>query len=668
VRASGTLTGRRHGVGRVFLRAMIAYTADSGRPFRGRTGESDHARRTLPWREAGERRLPCRGGIAMTTLPWTGRSDVWRRQRAVLPIALGLVLIGLAAWSAHAFVLRRELAELSATARQRLDVEAVRLDAQLTRYEYLPSLLETAPEVMDLLRSPTAQDHGDKVSLYLKSLNAIAGADNLYVLNLGGRAVAAADFEQPSTPRGHDLSFRPYLREALANGRGRFFGVGSTTGKAGYYLSYALASEGRRLGAATVKVPLETIESEWRERSGELLLVDENNVVILATNSAWRYRPLDVMPPAAREEAAQSRRYGPSPLEPLRWTERPAIIADARRIALGESPAKSYLLTERRINQGQWRLIELSEETEARAVAWTAALAGGLAGAVMCLVLGVLALRRRTIRLQLATREALRVANDQLEIKVMARTEALRVAQDELVHAGKLAALGQMSAGIVHELNQPLAALQTISDNAALLISRGRLDEAQGNLHRIADLIARLGRLTNQLKGFAHRAKGPPGVVAVRKVLDDVLWLHGELLRKEKIDVRIVAIEPGDLIVVGDAAGLEQVVGNLISNAIDALAKVDAPHIEIEARDRGATAVIAIRNNGARIADDILPRLFEPFFTTKAPGRGLGLGLLISSHVIRGYGGHIRVRNLDPTGVEFTVELPRAVKREAGNG
>jgi two-component system, NtrC family, C4-dicarboxylate transport sensor histidine kinase DctB len=221
-----------------------------------------------------------------------------------------------------------------------------------------------------------------------------------------------------------------------------------------------------------------------------------------------------------------------------------------------------------------------------------------------------------------------------------------------------------MSAGMAHELNQPLAALHTLSDNAALLIDRGRLDDARANLARIGQLVNRLGRLTSQLKVFAHKSNEPIGSVSVHKAINDALALVAARLRDGGIEVS-AHVEPERLAVAGDEIRLEQVLGNLLGNAIDALDGAEVRRIDIRATARGGTCEIVVRNSGPCIDPAILPRLFEPFVTSKPPGKGLGLGLMISAHIVRGFGGSLQAFNLTPSGAQFTIELPCAAVSEA---
>lgn len=268
-------------------------------------------------------------------------------------------------------------------------------------------------------------------------------------------------------------------------------------------------------------------------------------------------------------------------------------------------------------------------------------------------------------------------ANARLKKEVGERIRAeqeLRAAHDELVQASKLAALGQMAAGITHELNQPLAALRSFSDNTRVLLDRGEQAAARENLEAIAALTERMGKITNQLKLFVGRAKPRNERAHVARALRNVLALLKErmkdvelviTLRDETRDAAVAARfdpsrdEPA-LIARCEDLRLEQVLINLLGNALDAVAAVDAPRIDVAIDATAATLAITVRDNGPGIAPESLARLFEPFFTTKEMGRGLGLGLAISSSIARDAGGSLTARNAPAGGAEFVLTLRRA--------
>jgi two-component system, NtrC family, C4-dicarboxylate transport sensor histidine kinase DctB len=578
--------------------------------------------------------------------------------------AASLALVAAASWLGYAVAFQRGQDHLRSAAQQRLAVESARLDGYLSRFEYLPSLLETSPSVFQLLADPNPALQ-QSVSQYLKSINLLAGADNLYVLGVSGATLAAADFDQPGTPFGENLSYRPYVSEALTRGRGAFFGVGITSARAGYYLSYALKEGGVTRGIATVKVNLDSFERAWREFDRDIILLDERRVAILASRDEWRFRPMAPLSPQMHDEISRSKPYGNSQLKLLGWNFVAQFSGGAARVTVENGT--TYSISEQPINRDLWKLVVLDDEAPTRQTALIIGAMSGLASIAALLALGLVQQRRREIKQRLANQAALQAANDMLETRVQERTAELRAAQDELVHAGKLAALGQMSAGIVHELNQPLAALQTAADNAILLVDRGSVGDARGNLTRIGELVRRLGRLTGQLRVFAYKSSSPLDAVSVEQAVAESLKILAA--RVKEGGVAVVSDIDADLSVIADQTRLEQLLCNIVANALDAVESVERKSIVIRAtREEGQVARcrIAISNSGPTISSDVLQRMFEPFVTTKPAGKGLGLGLMLSNHIARTFGGELRARNLS-SGAEFVVILPLADTTEAAS-
>lgn len=607
-----------------------------------------------------------------------------RQARRVAGWIGSIVLIAAAALAGYHVALRSGLERTREAAGHRLDMVAAGLESDLARFEYLPSLLEMSPAVLALLDAPRDAALRDEVNRYLQGINATAGASNLYVLDTSGLGLAASDWKEAGTPVGADLSFRPYVKEALARGRGRFYGVGITSKRAGYYLSYALNQDGRPRGVAAVKVDLEEAERAWKNLPGEVLLVDQRGVVMLATRQEWKFRPLAPLSANALAEIAVARPYGDAALQPVDWRE---PQGEGGHPALLSADGVEYLSSMRTLPRTGWRLIALDEAAPARAAARGVAITAALAMAVLLLLATVLWQRQRAIRHRLASRDALQAAHDNLEAKVVERTAEMRSAvsmlaeeveirkaieanlratQSELVHAGKMAALGQMSAGMVHELNQPLGALRTLSDNACVLLEHDRLGEVRGNLERIAHLVDRLGRLTQQLKVFAHKAAPPTEAVRLQRVIASAQFLVSQRLREGGVEMCVQVQDPG-LAALAEEARLEQVLVNLLGNAIDAMEHASERRLQVHAGLSPTAAgccVIRVTDTGPGIRADILARLFEPFVTSKPAGAGLGLGLMISAHIVRELGGSLRACNLEGSGASFTVELKLAPAQE----
>jgi two-component system C4-dicarboxylate transport sensor histidine kinase DctB len=301
--------------------------------------------------------------------------------------------------------------------------------------------------------------------------------------------------------------------------------------------------------------------------------------------------------------------------------------------------------------------------------------------AVLLFMLGLMANeRRRHLRDRLAAREALQKAHDELERKVDERTadlssanqllqdevseriraeRTLRAAQDELVQAGKLAVIGQLSTGIAHELNQPLAALRTLSGNGVRFLDRGDLDTTRTNLERIAQLADRMGLITGQLRTFARKSSGQLQAIPLCCALDNSLALLEPRLRQANAEVSRHSPLP-EPVALCDANRLEQVLINLIGNALDAMDGQPAPCIELGCECVGRQARLTVRDYGPGLDEEAISHLFEPFFTTKQAGVGLGLGLTISAGIIRDFGGTLSGANHPEGGAIFTLEIPLA--------
>ena len=592
-------------------------------------------------------------------------------------------------WIVYDVTLDRQLAGVRDAASRRLESAAAELSAQVARFEYLPALLETTPAVMRLLTQGTAaalprsRDAAltDEANQTLARINAVAGADMLFVLAPSGLALAAADWLHPDTTVGHEYRYRPYFKDALSNGRGRFFGIGATSQKPGYFLSYALGADGRTVGVATVKIDLEPLERAWATRRGALFASDANGVVILASRPDWKFHALAPLSDAARARIAAGRAY-PSDPPLLAWRDGEDLPALGRRVRID---GREHLITLRTLPELGWTLHAVDALTPAQTSARNAALVAALGAAVVCL-LGMAAWQSRRVAMQkLAAQAQLEAAHATLEERVVERTaqltalnvslaaevetrkaveRTLHETQGELVHAAKMAVLGQLSAGLAHELNQPLAALRTLSDNAVVLIDQQRFDETRGNLQRIAQMVGRLGELTRRLKLFAHKPGDESVATSVEAAVTNAHALLADRMRRQRIEFER-NVEPADLCVQANPALLEQVLVNLMANAVDALAGCDSRRITVWAGSVDGRVELAVTDSGRGIAPEMLPRLFEAFATSKPRGAGLGLGLMISQRIAHDFGGRIRAFNNPERGATFVVDLLLPKRPEA---
>ncbi|WP_376998842.1 sensor histidine kinase [Azospirillum himalayense] len=526
------------------------------------------------------------------------------------------------------------------------------LRTELERHAAVPMVLARDQEVADLLRDPSPE-RVDRLNRKLEAIAATLKASALYVMNGTGTTIAASNWNAAPSFVGQNFSYRPYFQSAMERGEGHHFALGTTSLVPGYYTAQRVVAEnrtdGRPAGVVVLKVGFQELERAWSHGQEKVLVSDRDGIVFITNVEGWRYnalpRRLPVTLPASASPPTEE-------IPTLPW----AFGGASDRITLREGNAeRRYLLQSAAVPGGDWTIHAL---TSLAPVATRAQQAGLLAAAVVALAAltgHALAQRRLNLVERLALQEEARA---ELERRVAAATAELRATENELTQAAKLAALGQMSAAMAHEINQPLAAIRSFADNAVVLLERGRPDAVRDNLAEIADLTDRMAAITRSLKGFARRASGTLGAVSAAAAVGQALALLEARLRRESVTVD-TDLPPGPLLVAGEDVRLQQVLVNLIGNAADAMRASPRRHVRITLAAEGEEAVLTVRDSGPGIAEADLPRIFVPFFTTKEAGDGLGLGLSISHGIVEDFGGSLTAANHPEGGALFTIRLKR---------
>ena len=557
---------------------------------------------------------------------------------------------------------------LTQLGRHRAELFSAGLKSSIARYDYLPTLLALDPEVARLLREPHDPAQVDRLNRYLARINAEAQSSALYVIAANGTTLAASNWNQPSSYVGSNYAFRPYFRDALAGGTGHFYAVGATTREPGYFLAKPVRDAGRLVGVVAVKIDLAALERTWRQSAEKVMVSDDNGIIALAADPAWKFAALDELDARQRARLTSTRQYYTSPLPRLSvvWHDDDQLALDGHRY-LGNTTPLPIL---------DWRMRILLDLQPLKTTAGLAGLASALACWVVMLLVLYARQRTRRLRERLAARDALErtvtertaelaEANAQLTREIAERrdTEArLRVTQHDLVQTSRLAALGQMAAGLAHELNQPLAALATYAGNTRQLLARGQRDLAEDNLDQIAALVERMARLTSQLKLYAsrRRAEGSgAGTARPDQALDHVRhWMDARFARAGA--TLITAMPPHAPLLPLEPAALEQVLQNLLANALDAMPP-DALRREVRVsagEDDSGRRWLEVRDSGTGIASELIDRITEPFFSTKPLGQGLGLGLAIVRGLIEDSGGRLGIANADDGGASIMAVWP----------
>ena len=593
-----------------------------------------------------------------------------------VPLMVVLLMLG-CGFVAYHLSLQSGLRELQSNAERQLELHARTLESAISSHSYLPSVLELEDAVSALLLAPD-EPRRAAVNAYLEGLNQRSGSRAIYLLDRSGRVVATSNWRDTDSFQGEDLAFRAYFQDALQGKPGRFYGIGSTTGEPGYYLAHGLRQGKRIIGVAVVKIRLEPLEQRWQRARLEAYVSDGNGIVILSSDPARRFKSVLPLDAARRTALAASLQYHWTRFEELQPLARRRLSASTELLTLpgadGARPV-DYLRQTRRLADPPWDFTLLSPVAEVQRSAASHAMLAAVAVALLAFLLIAWSERRKGLATRLAAREALERANSQLEQRIAERTahlrasndhlkaqirerrqaeDSLRKTQDDLIQAGKLAVIGQMSTCIAHELNQPLAALRTLSGNSVRFLARGDVATASSNLQTIGELVDHMGRITASLRAFAKRA-GDSGAAEVGKALDAALFLLHPRLERTPLRIHRACAEARLAI---DQTRLEQILVNLIVNAIDALAAQSDRQLWLDGAVEDGLYRLAVRDNGPGVPPALRAQLFEPFFTTKPGEQGLGLGLTLSASLAAAAHGSLAARHPDEGGTVFELRLP----------
>jgi two-component system C4-dicarboxylate transport sensor histidine kinase DctB len=474
--------------------------------------------------------------------------------------------------------------------------------------------------------------------------------------------IAASNYDGEASFIGENFSYRPYFQEAAAGRHARFYALGTTSAKRGYYFSSPIRVDGAVRGVIVFKVDIDSIEASWRGGEYKILVSDPEGIIFMTGSPGWLYSSVLPLTAERLERTAASRRYSDAVLKEL--PIRHGVFNGHQLMTIPTNGvSREYLVLSDYMIDAGWNVSVLLDTGSIHAQARTMQIAILLSLCLLFLMVAVLIQRRA----RLEERMSMQVeAQAELERRVEERTadlarvnSQLRQTQADLIQAGKLAGLGQMSAALSHEFNQPLAAAKTYADSAAMLIDRDRIGEARENLTRISGLIDRMASISRHLRNFARKPNEKLAAVALDDVVRDTLEIISARLSTAEAEL-VVEMEPGLPPVHGGSVRLQQVLVNILSNACDAVEGLDNRTIQLTGMRDGNRVVVEIGDRGPGVPPAIAERIFDPFFTTKGVGRGLGLGLSISYNIIKDFGGSLTVGPREGGGALFRIELAAA--------
>lgn len=542
---------------------------------------------------------------------------------------------------------------------QRLDralsLTARTIESEIERFRYLPALTLEDPRIRAAITWPRSEAAIGDANRALARAAQHSGASDLYLLDESGTALAASNWQTENSFIGSNYAFRPYFRDAMAKGSGRFYGVGVTTGEPGYFLS-SRTEINDRPAVMVVKVDLRPLQAGWSDANGTLAVADRFGVVFLTGDPDWLYRPLFPLPEGRAAEITAARAYAALPV-----IERAPVLAsaDQTRLSLAAGPA---VLRRQVLPRDSWTLMISAPLAPVERAMWLtigAALVTALAlGALVQTYLQrrhMIAMRLRQNAL-LESRVTKRTAALMREIEERRRTEAdLRAARDALIHSEKMAALGRMSAAIVHEISQPLAAMEATLA-AALLSGKAEDEFVTSRIDKARSHIRRILRTIRHLKSFSRKDSGTLGPVAVDAALRNAIDLVAPRAADAGVEIAFAPEGEVSLIRVGQVR-LEQVLVNLLVNALDAVEGQAAAAVTVTRSEAAGQVEIAVTDNGPGIPLALITRVMEPFFSTKTSGESLGLGLSISRSIVEEFGGSLMLEEAPGGGTRASLRF-----------
>ena len=559
----------------------------------------------------------------------------WRVRFALLAIfmlAVGTVYITNQLLSARFTQSTLQRAQL------RLALYSGNMVSELQRNSIVPRLLASDAELIGALNSNDYQRTSQRLMSFVDEIGAAA----ILLLDSDGLVVAATDRNR----LGETQRNLPHFREAARASQTVFTTHKHDTGVYDFAYSRKILSNNKPLGVIVVEVDLRKFQSAWAGISDAVIVAAAGGQILLATENSWVGLP---------EQEALALRSAPSAIDRAIQATQDWTVLSADAYMQG----KAVMRQELRVPFRGWNMVLFTTYGGIRQRV-NAVLALEIMGFSIFLALAFYQLSRQTLTRALFFQQEsvdLRQLNIRLQREISERKKVeknLEVAEQTLAQSSKLAALGEMSAAVSHELNQPLAAMKTYLAGAKLLLQRKRLEEALSSFQRIDDLIGRMSAITRQLKSYARKGGEELVPVDVRMAVNGALEIMEPQLKSRQISLS-KTMPSAPVMILGDQLRLEQVVVNLLRNALDAISAVPTPEIELLLLG-GETASLTVRDNGEGISD--LDDLFEPFFTTKKPGDGVGLGLAISSGIITDLGGRLVARNSETAGAVFEVTLP----------
>ena len=546
-------------------------------------------------------------------------------------------------------------------------VVAENLRSELSDYQEIAVSVARLNTVARVLSGET--DKINSLNRFLAKMNQSLGSEFLYIINPSGQVVGTSNALAENSFLGTSLAFRPYFQQSMLGEIGRYYARGITSGTRGFFFSAPVIRDGKTLGVAVVKLSLENVFSLLAQREDGYLVVGYDGVIFAASDSDWEQRTLYPLASRQRQVIRDSRRYGNANLTPVGRNQSTHVFDNKYIYLQSRGLAGRYLMRRALVEEAGWHVLAVSPLTELYKRILIFCL-------YYSLVVAILVLLQLYWRKRLEVQKHIEGMNQELERRVGELTheltqsndelrelvnhyrhtqQQLQETQDQLVQTAKLAVLGEMSAGINHELNQPLLALQTYNENSLRLMAKDKPQMVKDNLQEMQQILATMQGIVSRLKVFSRRSPPEPRVVEVNEVLDGVMGIMTPIFKKSTITVEFDPAEFSGHFY-AEPIQVQQVLVNLLTNAAEAMAGQPSATIQLQLVEQQNYLAIRVSDSGPGIAPDIRKKIFEPFYTTKSTG--LGIGLALSRRIVETLSGSLTLEDNPQGGSTFVLSLP----------
>lgn len=574
-----------------------------------------------------------------------------------LSAAIALALC--AAALTYLFTYRASEETLRAQLDQSLILTARAVETEIARFGSLPAIASQDARILAAVNTPQNPAHIKAANHYLAKLSALSGASLLFLIAPDGTTLATSNFQTDQNLVGLNFNFRPYFKAAMQGQNGRYYAIGTTTGEPGYFLSTPVAGDIGQ-GVLVVKVDLRPLQATWLRAGLDTAIIDQDGVAFLSGASEWLYRPTSPLDRETLSRIREARTY-----DGVELVDAAAILIAPDRAGSANGP---MLIRARPLTEDGWTLMAGAPIAPLAATSIFSALGAALLAFLATGLAKIANQRRQLVALRLRQNALLEIRVTERtrdlahEVQARRQTEAeLRAAQEGLIHSEKMAALGRMSAAIVHEISQPLAAMEATLAAAEIAMPKDQAnsdpDKTLSRISTVRGLVRRMQRTTKHLKSFSRKEQGELSLINITQTVENALELTAPRAKTAGVTPQFTPPDP-PLYIRAGAIRMEQVLVNLLLNAFDAVCNRSAPQITVSATSDGLKTILTVSDTGAGIDPADLPRVAEPFFSTKITGEGLGLGLSISQAIVQEFGGQIDITSSPGLGTKVTVTLP----------